>query len=91
MNDKESISNQLFLQKHVHIYFDAMEEANFSDEGPLQTLVKHDMTDRHFTNPLKGTVSPLVKIVPGCVCRPRRLESQIQVGNVIPISNYTKK
>lgn len=34
------------------------------DEGPFQTLVKHDMTDRQFPNPLKGTVSPLVKSVP---------------------------
>lgn len=34
------------------------------------------MTDRQFTNPLKGTVSPLVKTVPGCACRPRRLEAK---------------
>lgn len=46
------------------------------DEGPLQTQVKHDMTDRQFTNPLKGTVSPLVKTVPGYACRPWRLEAK---------------
>lgn len=34
------------------------------------------MTDRQFTNPLKGTVSPLVKIVPGYACRPQRLEAK---------------
>lgn len=46
------------------------------DEGPFQTLVKHDMTDRQFSNPLKGTVSPLVKTVPGYACRPQRLEAK---------------
>lgn len=33
------------------------------------------MTDRQFANPLKETVSPLVKIVPGYVCHPQRLEA----------------
>lgn len=46
------------------------------DEGPFQTLVKHDMTDRQFYNPLKGTVSPLVKTVPGYACCPQRLEAK---------------
>lgn len=53
----------------------------------FQTLVKHDMTDRQLRNPLKETLSPLVKTVPGDACRPQRLEAQIQVGNAIPISN----
>lgn len=33
------------------------------------------MTDRQFANPLKETVSPLVKIVPGYACHPQRLEA----------------
>lgn len=52
----------------------------------FQTLVKHDMTDRQLRNPLKETLSPLVKTVPGDACRPQRLETQIQVGNAIAIS-----
>lgn len=55
--------------------------------GAFQTLVKHDMTDRQLHNPLKETVSPLVKTVPGYACRPQRLEARIQLGNAIPISN----
>lgn len=46
------------------------------DEGPFQTLVKHDMTDRQFPNPLKRTVSPLVKTVPSYACCPERLEAK---------------
>lgn len=37
------------------------------------------MTDRQFTNPLKGTVSPQVKIVPGNACRPQRLEAKFKL------------
>lgn len=44
--------------------------------GAFQTLVKHDMTDRQLHNPLKETVSPLVKTVPGYACRPQRLEAK---------------
>lgn len=55
--------------------------------GAFQTLVKHDMTDRQLHNPLKETVSPLVKTVPGYACRPQRLEARIQLGNAIQISN----
>lgn len=47
------------------------------------------MTDRQFTNPLKGTVSPLVKSVPALCRRPQRLDAKSKFGNVIPISNYT--
>lgn len=47
------------------------------------------MTDRQFTNPLKGTVSPLVKIVPWLCVSSTEIRSQIQLGDVIPISNYT--
>lgn len=71
------------------MYFDAAERGGVF--WPLQTLAKHDMTDRQFANPLKGTVSPLVRTVPGCALprRPREIRSRIQVGNVVAISNYT--
>lgn len=57
------------------------EEAYFGPDGGVgggafQTLVKHDMTDRQLHNPLKETVSPLVKTVPGYACRPQRLEAK---------------
>lgn len=54
------------------------EEAYFGPDGGgvFQTLVKHDMTDRQLHNPLKETVSPLVKTVPGYACRPQRLEAK---------------
>lgn len=46
------------------------------DERPFQTLVKRDMTDRRVPNPLKRTVSPLVKTVPSYACCPGRLEAK---------------
>lgn len=92
MNDKESIQNHLFLQKHVNIYFDATEWGGVFWPwrwATLQTLVKHDMTDRQFTNPLKGTVVPSGKNCSRLRVSSSEIRSQIQVGNVIPISNYT--
>lgn len=59
------------------------------DEGPFQTLVKHNMTDRQISNPLKGTVSPLVKTVPCHACRPLRLETESKMKTVTPISIWT--
>lgn len=52
------------------------EASSGPDEGPFQTLVKHNMNDRQFHNPLKRTVSPLVKAVPSCACCPGRLEAK---------------
>lgn len=52
------------------------EASSGPDEGPFQTLVKHDMNDRQFHNPLKRTVSPLVKAVPSYACCPERLEAK---------------
>lgn len=50
------------------------------DEGPFQTLVKRDMTDRQVPNPLKRTLSPLVKTVPGYACCPERLEAKSKLA-----------
>lgn len=50
------------------------------DEGPFQTLVKRDMTDRQVPNPLKRTLSPLVKTVPSYACCPERLEAKSKLA-----------
>ena len=79
INDKGKHFKSFFFWRSIKTFIVKLhsEEAYFGpDVGPFQTLVIHDMPDRQLSNPLKGTVSPLVKTVPGYVCCPQRLEAK---------------